>query len=92
MRVHSAKVQIVGAIGSAAARVMAASVANGETLGGEHLLRIVGEPSQLRHLSEQLESLNKFKDDFMSSVTHEGCMTRPFLTQETMARLHELLG
>jgi signal transduction histidine kinase len=34
-------------------------------------MHIVEEASELRHLNEQLKSLDKLKDDFMSSVTHE---------------------
>ena len=35
------------------------------------VVRIVEEASELRHLNEQLKSLDRLKDDFMSSVTHE---------------------
>jgi signal transduction histidine kinase len=35
------------------------------------VLRIVEEASELRHVNEQLKSLDRLKDDFMSSVTHE---------------------
>ena len=69
--VHFAETQLAGAIGSASARVMIASVVEEEALGLEDVLRIVEEASELRHLNEQLRSLDRLKDDFVSSVTHE---------------------
>ncbi len=63
--------QLAGAIGSASARVMVASVVEEEALGLDDVLRIVQEASELRHVNEQLKSLDQLKDDFMSSVTHE---------------------
>ena len=39
--------------------------------GPPDVQRIVEEASQLRHVNEQLKSLDRMKDDFMSSVTHE---------------------
>jgi signal transduction histidine kinase len=63
--------QLAGAIGSASARVMVASVVEEEALGLDDVMRIVQEASELRHVNEQLKSLDKLKDDFMSSVTHE---------------------
>ncbi len=62
---------LAGAIGSASARVMVAGVVSEEKLELGDVLRIVEEASELRHLNEQLQSLDKLKDDFMSSVTHE---------------------
>ena len=69
--VHFAETQLAGAIGSASARVMVASVVEEDALGLDDVLRIVEEASELRHLNEQLKSLDRLKDDFMSSVTHE---------------------
>ena len=69
--VHFAETQLAGAIGSASARVMIASVVEEEALGLDDVLRIVEEASELRHLNEQLRSLDRLKDDFVSSVTHE---------------------
>ena len=63
--------QLAGAIGSASARVMVASVVEEETLELDDVMRIVEEASELRHVNEQLKSLDRLKDDFMSSVTHE---------------------
>ncbi len=77
--------QLAGAIGSASARVMVASVAQEERLGVEDVLEILDEASQvrayaralettseeLRAANEALKSLDEMKDDFMSSVTHE---------------------
>jgi signal transduction histidine kinase len=77
--------QLAGAIGSASARVMVASVVQEEPLGIDDVIDILGEASQLRAYAralettsaelraanEQLQSLDHLKDDFMSSVTHE---------------------
>jgi Na+/proline symporter/nitrogen-specific signal transduction histidine kinase len=83
---------LTGAIGSASARVMVASVVEEEALDLDDVMRILDEASQLRAYShaleeksqslerattelreanEKLKSLDRLKDDFMSSVTHE---------------------
>ena len=69
--VQQAESLLAGAIGGASARVMVASVVEEETLEMGDVMRIVEEASELRHLNEELKSLDKLKDDFMSSVTHE---------------------
>ncbi|MFO1104472.1 MAG: sensor histidine kinase [Amaricoccus sp.] len=83
--VDSVERQLAGAIGSASARVMVASVAQEEPLGAEDVIEILNEASQvrayaralettsaeLRAANEQLKSLDEMKDDFVSSVTHE---------------------
>ena len=90
--VQFVETQLAGAIGSASARVMVASVVEEEALGLDDVMRILDEASQLRAYSreledksrslerataelraanEQLKSLDRLKDDFMSSVTHE---------------------
>ncbi len=90
--VQRVETQLAGAIGSASARVMVASVVNEEDLELDDVMRILDEASQLRVYSraledqsrslqqateelraanEQLKSLDRLKDDFMSSVTHE---------------------
>jgi len=66
-----AETQLAGAIGSASARVMVASVVQEDRLETADLLRVVEEASALRQLNERLQSLDRLKDDFMSSVTHE---------------------
>ena len=76
---------IAGAVGSASARVLVASVTQEEPLGLGDVLEILDEASQvraharaletvtaeLRTANEQLLTLDHLKDDFMSSVTHE---------------------
>jgi Na+/proline symporter/nitrogen-specific signal transduction histidine kinase len=83
--VQFVETQLAGAIGSASARVMVASVVEEEALGLDDVMRILDEASQLRAYSreleqasaelraanQRLESLDRLKDDFMSSVTHE---------------------
>jgi Na+/proline symporter/nitrogen-specific signal transduction histidine kinase len=83
--VQFVETQLAGAIGSASARIMVASVVQEESLGLDDVMRILDEASQLRAYSheleqvtaelqranQQLQSLDKLKDDFMSSVTHE---------------------
>jgi len=90
--VQFVETQLAGAIGSASARVMVASVAEEESLDLDDVMLILEEASQLRayahaleeksrslerataelrSANEQLKSLDRLKDDFMSSVTHE---------------------
>ncbi len=90
--VQYVETQLAGAIGSASARVMVASVAEEESLDLDDVMLILDEASQLRayahaledksrsleqatgelrRANEQLKSLDRLKDDFMSSVTHE---------------------
>jgi signal transduction histidine kinase len=90
--VQFVETQLAGAIGSASARVMVASVVKEEPLDREDVLGIVDEANrlrlhsreleeksrslelataELRAANEQLQSLDRLKDDFMSSVTHE---------------------
>ena len=70
-QVQQAEALLAGAIGGASARVMVASVVEEEALEVADVVRIVEEASELRHLNEELKSLDRLKDDFMSSVTHE---------------------
>lgn len=69
--VHHVETQLAGAIGSASARAVMASVVEEEPLASDDILRMLDEASQVRALNRQLESLDRLKDDFMSSVTHE---------------------
>jgi signal transduction histidine kinase len=50
---------------------MVARVVEEDALDLDDVLRIVEEASGLRQMNEQLQSLDRLKDDFMSSVTHE---------------------
>ncbi|MDH5541191.1 MAG: ATP-binding protein, partial [Rhizobacter sp.] len=97
--VHFVETELGGAIGSASARVMVASVVEEETLDMDDVLRILDEASQLRAYSqalekataelraanERLESLDRMKDDFMSSVTHE--LRTPLTSIRALAEL-----
>ena len=97
--VQFVETQLAGAIGSASARVMVASVVEEETLGMDDVLRILDEASQLRAYSqalerataelraanERLEGLDRLKDDFMSSVTHE--LRTPLTSIRALAEL-----
>ncbi len=69
--VQFVETQLAGAIGSASAHVVVATVVEEEPLAPDDLLRMLDEASQVRALNRQLESLDRLKDDFMSSVTHE---------------------
>jgi Na+/proline symporter/nitrogen-specific signal transduction histidine kinase len=69
--VQQAETLLAGAIGGASARVMVASVVQEDELELADVMRIVEEAGELRQLNEQLKSLDRLKDDFMSSVTHE---------------------
>ena len=54
--VHFAEAQLAGAIGSASARVMVASVAQEEDIGLEEVLDILDEATQVRAYSRELEA------------------------------------
>ena len=74
-----------GAIGSASARVMVASVVTEETFGIEEVMDIVDETRQviiyshelekatadLKAANKRLQELDRLKDEFISTVTHE---------------------
>ena len=104
--VRHVEVQLAGAIGSASARVMVASVADEDALMVDDVLQILDEATQLRahsiELEEksasleratselraanaQLKSLDRLKDDFMSSVTHE--LRTPLTSIRALAEL-----
>ncbi|MDP2004192.1 MAG: sensor histidine kinase [Rubrivivax sp.] len=83
--VQFAETTLAGAIGSASARVMVASVVEEEALELADVMRIVEEASELRQLNEQLKSLDRLKDDFMSSVTHE--LRTPLTSIRALAEL-----
>ncbi len=81
---HAEKL-LAGAIGSASARVMVASVVKEELLGIQEVMDIVDETRQviiysrklekatdeLKAANERLKELDRLKDDFISTVTHE---------------------
>ncbi|MCR5868726.1 sensor histidine kinase [Aquincola sp. J276] len=69
--VHLVQTELAGAIGSASARVVVARAVQEEALAADDVLRIVEEATRLRAANQQLQSLDRLKDDFMSSVTHE---------------------
>jgi Na+/proline symporter/nitrogen-specific signal transduction histidine kinase len=83
--VQRAEATLAGAIGSASARVMVASVVQEEKLDLDDVVRIVEEASALRHLNERLQALDRLKDDFMSSVTHE--LRTPLTSIRALAEL-----
>lgn len=104
--VQFVETQLAGAVGSASARVLVASVAEEEVLTPEDVLRILDETSQiraysheledksrsleratseLRQANDQLKSLDRLKDDFMSSVTHE--LRTPLTSIRALAEL-----
>ncbi|MDZ7867030.1 sensor histidine kinase [Acidovorax sp.] len=104
--VQFVETHLAGAVGSASARVLVASVAEEETLSPDDVLRILDETSQiraysraledksrsleqataeLREANNQLQSLDRLKDDFMSSVTHE--LRTPLTSIRALAEL-----
>jgi len=97
--VQFVETQLAGAIGSASARVMVSSVVTEEPLAMADVLQILDEASQLRAYSsaleqataelraanDRLESLDRLKDDFMSSVTHE--LRTPLTSIRALAEL-----
>ena len=104
--VQFVETQLTGAIGSASARAMVASVVEEEQLALDDVMRILEEASQLRAYShaleeksqslekataelraanEKLKSLDRLKDDFVSSVTHE--LRTPLTSIRALAEL-----
>jgi hypothetical protein len=57
--VNFAENQLAGAIGSASARVMVASVVKEEPLGLDEVMNILDEASQVRAYSRELEQKSK---------------------------------
>ncbi|MCZ8175733.1 MAG: ATP-binding protein [Burkholderiaceae bacterium] len=70
-QLQQAEALLAGAVGAATARALVATAAEAEPLGAADVLRLADEARALRQRNEQLESLDRLKDDFMSSVTHE---------------------
>ncbi len=76
---------LAGAIGSASARAMVASVVKEEPLGIDEVMEILNETRQaivyshelerttaeLRAANQRLQELDRMKDDFISTVSHE---------------------
>jgi len=104
--VQEVETALAGAIGSASARVMVASVVEEESLEMEDVMRILDEASRVRAWSRELEdkkrslekvtaelqaaneelrSLDRLKDDFMSAVTHE--LRTPLTSIRAMAEM-----
>jgi Na+/proline symporter/nitrogen-specific signal transduction histidine kinase len=83
--VQFVETQLGGAIGSASARVMVASVVQEEPLALDDVMQILAEAQQLRTVNAQLQSLDRLKDDFMSSVTHE--LRTPLTSIRALAEL-----
>lgn len=83
--VDYAEKQLASVIGSASARVMVASVVKEEPLALPDVMRILDETrqviaysrelekttSELTAANERLQELDRFKDEFISTVTHE---------------------
>jgi Na+/proline symporter/nitrogen-specific signal transduction histidine kinase len=70
-QLQQAEALLAGAVGAATARALVAAAAEAEPLGAAEVLRLADEARTLRQRNEQLEGLDRLKDDFMSSVTHE---------------------
>ncbi len=80
-----AETLLAGAIGSASARVMVASVVKEEPLGLDEVMHILDETRQviaysrelerataeLKSANEKLQELDRLKNEFISTVTHE---------------------
>ncbi|MFP5304583.1 MAG: histidine kinase dimerization/phospho-acceptor domain-containing protein, partial [Gammaproteobacteria bacterium] len=76
---------LAGAIGSASARILVASIAREAPLGIQEVMHILDETSQVIHYSRELarrteelreanarlQEVDRLKDDFISTVTHE---------------------
>ncbi|BBO87363.1 sensor histidine kinase [Desulfosarcina ovata] len=90
---------LAGAIGSAAARVMVASLVKEEPLGLEEVMDILDETRQtiiysqelerttaeLRAANQRLQELDRMKDDFISTVSHE--LRTPLTAIQSLAEI-----
>jgi Na+/proline symporter/signal transduction histidine kinase len=90
---------LAGAIGSASARVMVASVVKEESLGIEEVMDIVDETRQviiysrelekatadLKAANLQLKELDRLKDEFISTVSHE--LRTPLTSIQSIAEI-----
>jgi len=90
---------LAGAIGSASARVMVASVVKEESLGIEEVLNILDETQQviaysrelekataeLQEANRRLQDLDRLKDEFISTVTHE--LRTPLTSVRSLAEI-----
>jgi Na+/proline symporter/nitrogen-specific signal transduction histidine kinase len=90
---------LAGAIGSASARVMVASVVKEESLGFEEVLNILDETRQviaysrelekataeLQEANRRLKDLDRLKDEFISTVTHE--LRTPLTSVRSLAEI-----
>jgi signal transduction histidine kinase len=90
---------LAGAIGSASARVMVASVVKEESLGFEEVLNILDETQQviaysrelekataeLQEANRRLKDLDRLKDEFISTVTHE--LRTPLTSVRSLAEI-----
>jgi Na+/proline symporter/nitrogen-specific signal transduction histidine kinase len=93
---------LAGAIGSASAHVMVASVVKEEPLGPEEVMNILDETRQviiysqelekataeLKAANERLKELDKLKDDFIATVTHE--LRTPLTSVRALAEILHL--
>ncbi len=90
---------LAGAIGSASARVMVASIVKEESLGIEEVLNILDETQQviaysrelekataeLQEANRRLKDLDRLKDEFISTVTHE--LRTPLTSVRSLAEI-----
>lgn len=90
---------LAGAIGSASARVMVASVVKEESVGIEEVLNILDETRQviaysrelekataeLQEANRRLKDLDRLKDEFISTVTHE--LRTPLTSVRSLAEI-----
>ena len=96
---------LAGAIGSASARVMVASVVKEEPLGIDEVMDILNETRQaivyshelerataeLQAANQRLQELDRLKDDFISTVSHE--LRTPLTAIRSLAEiLHDYPG
>lgn len=91
--VQFVETQLAGAVGSASARVLVASVAEEEVLTPEDVLRILDESSQLRTRSRELEEKSHSLERATEELRHanEQLMSLDHLKDDFMASVtHEL--
>ncbi len=62
---------LAGAVGAASARIMVSTVVKEEEMSKEEVIALLKESQEIKKVNQELTKLDKQKDDFISTVTHE---------------------
>jgi signal transduction histidine kinase/Na+/proline symporter len=62
---------LAGAIGAASARIIVSTVVKEEEMSKEEVIALLKESQEIKKMNQELTQLDKQKNDFISTVTHE---------------------